>query len=194
MKKIIKDQQGFTMIELIVSISIIVALTIMFVANYHNNNQRTDLIMSSQNLVSNIHLAQNNALGLVKYNSIVPAGGWGVSLDATTNSYTVFADLQKPGTAGYMKYDSSTEGIVSDGARLVHLPAGIVISNIAIPGNSSLTSANVTFLPPDPETNIYNPATGATSTDLTIQLKATGDNSIRTIKVNFLGLAEALQP
>jgi hypothetical protein len=62
-------------------------------------------------------MAQNNALGLVKYGSYgVPAGGWGLHI-STDGSYTIFADLNDPESVGYKKYDSSTEGEEENGAR-----------------------------------------------------------------------------
>ncbi len=188
-----QQQKAFTMIELLVSISIIIMLTIMFVANYHSSNKRTDLIMTAQNLVANIHLAQNDALGLVKYGGAVPAGGWGLHLSTATSTYILFADLNAPGTTDYMSYQAVTEGKINNGARLVQLPPGIVISKIQVSKNNSSRSvaqADITFLPPDPQTNIYDSGTGATSTKLFIQLKETSNNSLKTVEVNFLGLAE----
>ncbi len=187
--------RAFTMIELVVSISIIMMLTIMFVANYHSSNKRTDLIMASQNLVANLHLAQNNSLGLVKYAGVVPAGGWGLHFNKASSTYVLFADLQAPGHSGYMVYNSSIEGDIDFGARFIKLPLGIVISNLQTSRanqNFSVSQVNVSFLPPDPQTNIYNPVSGATSTQLTIQLKETSSNVTKTIKINFLGLAEVI--
>ena len=184
----LKNKKGFSLAELIVSLGIIMMMMIVFMANYKNSNKRTDLVMTAQTMVADIHLAQNNALGLVKYNGTVPGGGWGISFDKTGNSYTLFADLNNPGTAGYLSYSTSTEGNVSYGARVVNLSAGISITSLKL-GVTSVDSANVTFLPPDPKTNIYSG--GATSTVLEIQLQdKSSASSTKTVRVNFLGLAE----
>jgi len=188
-------KRGFTIIELVVSISIITMLTVLFVTNYHSNNKRTDLIMAAQNLVASLHLAQNNTLGLVKYGGSVPAGGWGIILNtasSSNNSYLVFADLDAPGTSGYLDYDPSAEGDISSGARLITLPPGIIISSLKTPEDSSIGQAQVSFLPPDPQTNIYNSDNSSTSTKLTIELKEAVNNSVKTVQVNFLGLAEVI--
>ena len=189
-RKLIVNKKAFTMVELIVSISIIALLTTLFVANYHNNNGRTSLIMTAQNMVANLHLAQNNALGLVKYNGLVPAGGWGISFNKASSTYVLFADRNGPGISGYLKYNPDTEGNVSYGARKITLPPGIVISKLSTKQASSTDRVNVTFLPPDPQTNIYDLDSASTSTSLTIQLKEARTNSIKTVKVNFLGLIE----
>lgn len=185
-----KERFGFTLIELVVSIGIIMMVTVLFISNYKSSNKRTDLVMTAQEMVSDLHAAQNNALGLVKYNNIVPAGGWGISFDTTKNYYTLFADLNAPAMLGYMDYDSSSEGNVNYGARVTNLSSNVAIASLKI-GNSYVAKANVTFLPPDPVTNIYSD--GATSTVIEIQLKDLNNpNSIKTVRVNFLGLAEVI--
>jgi len=195
-----KIKPAFTLIEMVISISIITIVTALFIVNYHSANKRTDLTMAAQNLVSDLHLAQNNALGLVKYglgsSAAVPPGGWGISFATSTNSYTLFADLDAPGDPGYLNYDPPTEGIIDYGARTTSLPAGISIIELRTfraDGGSDLNSqANVTFLPPDPITNIYRVDTAGTSTAIEIKLQETQNNSIKTIRVNFLGLAEVI--
>jgi len=188
LKNFLKKQKGFTLIELIVSIGIITMMTVIFIANYRTSNKHTDLVMSAQTIVSDIHVAQNNALGLVKYNGGVPAGGWGINFDQTKNYYTLFADLNAPGNLGYMIYDPFSEGNITYGARQTNLSSNIAIASLKV-GNNYVTNATVTFLPPDPTTNIYG--NSATSTVLEIKIKDVNNaNSIKTIRVNFLGLAE----
>ncbi len=191
LNNIYNKKKAFTLIEMVISISIIVIITAVFVVDYHSTNKRTDLIMAAQNLVADLHLAQNNSLGLVKYNNSVPAGGWGIHFDASSTSYTLFADLDAPpvGT-GYLQYDPNTEGNVDYGARTTILPDNIKILELKTNGADLNQSVNVTFLPPDPITNIYRVNSGATSTSLEIKLQETQNNSTKTVRVNFLGLVE----
>ncbi len=192
-KKNLKGEKGaFTLIEMVVSLSIIVMVTALFIANYHSANKRTDIIMTAQNLVADMHLAQNNTLGLVKYNDAVPAGGWGLAFNVNQDYYTLFADLDAPGTSGYMSMDAATEANPDYGGRITRLPQGITISKLTTTGSTTNDAVNVTFLPPDPRTNIYRVAAAATSTALEIELKEAQNNSIKTIRVNFLGLVEVL--
>jgi type II secretory pathway pseudopilin PulG len=182
---------GLTFVEMIVSVSIIAFITAIFVTNYNTTNKRTDIVMSAQALVSDIHQAQNNSLGLLKYGDEVPAGGWGIHFDkAINNKYILFADLNAPGESGYRDY-SADEGDPNKGARVVSLPTQTEISALRVYSGANtnpVESASVTFLPPDPRTNIYS--SGATSTALEIDIKELRGNTIKTIKVNFLGLAE----
>ncbi len=200
-----KNNQGFTLVEMLTSIAIIVMITAIFTANYKTSNRRSDLIMTAQKLVADIHLAQNNSLGLVTYNDEVPAAGWGInfntSSDAEKSKYTVFADLSEPGynegntiippSAGYMNLDAG-EFEERFGARIVELPQGIVIDSLVV-GNGVTVSnttnlANVTFLPPDPRTNIFS--AGNIYDYVVIRLKDVNSGFVKTIRVNFLGLAE----
>ena len=186
------EGRAFTLLEMIVSVSMISFITVLFVANYRSANKRTDLIMTAQNLVADIHLAQNNTLGLVKYNDEVPAGGWGVAFDVSQNYYTLFADLDAPDTPGFLEMDAATEASPQYGARVTRLPEGISVSALTTVGMTGNDAVNVAFLPPDPRTNIYRIAANATSTALEIQLRETRNNSIKTVRLNFLGLVEVL--
>jgi len=178
-------KRGFTLIEMMVSLAVIAMVSVLFIANFHSANKRTDLILAAQSLVSDLHAAQNDSLGLTKYNGAVPSGGWGVSFAANANSYTLFADVDNN-----LQYSSSTEGNINYGARVTTLPPNISISQLQTSLASSTPAVNVTFLPPDPQTNIYDVNSGATSTLLTITLKESINNTTKTVQVNFLGLVE----
>ncbi len=200
--KLKRNKKGFTLIEMITSVSLIVIITAIFIANYRSSNKRSDLVMTAQKLVADIHAAQNNTLGLIKYGAEVPPGGWGIHFDENDPlKYVMFADLDRPAStdppdiysadAGFMSYDSTTEGDIDKGARVVELPQGISIVNLDIGGASDDSSiANVSFLPPDPKTNIFDGI--STSTFLEITLKEARENKTKTVRVNFLGLVEVI--
>jgi prepilin-type N-terminal cleavage/methylation domain-containing protein len=202
-EKLKLNKSGFTLLEMMTSISLIVIITAIFAANYRSNNKRTDLIMTSQTLVSNFHAAQNNTLGLIKYGDAVPAGGWGLYFDTTNPSqYILFADLNRPASdepgdvhaadPGFGNYDSSTEGDINKGARIVSLPAGVEISSIKTDSGTTLNSASITFLPPDPRTYISASSTALDA--IQVSLKDDRENTIKTVRVNFLGLIEVIDP
>lgn len=199
--KLKQNKNGFTLIEMITSVSLIVIITAIFAANYRLSNKRTDLIMTAQALVGNFHAAQNNTLGLIKYGDEVPAGGWGIYLNLDNpNQYILFADLDQPASdepgnihdadAGFARYDSEFEGEINLGARVIYLPEGVEISSIKSDGGTSFDSADITFLPPDPRTYI---TAGASSLDaVQISLKDIRGNTTKIVRVNFLGLIEVV--
>jgi len=183
-------KSGFTIIELIVSIGIIAMVTGIFLANYSSANRRTDLTMTAQKMVTDIRLAQNYALGLTRYGSSgslnVPLGGWGVHFDLQNygnNKYVIFADDN-----GDKLYESGEDNL-QYGAQVTVLPDNVVIDSIKL-GPTTSNKADITFLPPDPITTI----TGQSSSDssVTIVLKDTKTNTVKTVRVNFLGLAEVI--
>ena len=187
--KIPTSRAAFTLIEMTTSIAIIALVAVLFIANYHSSIRQTDLTMTAQKLVADIHAAQSDTLGLIKYNGLLPAGGWGLHFDTTQSSYVLFADLNAPGENGYTQYDPATEGQTAYGARTTDLSASIRISRLEL-GSQSVGQANVTFLPPDPQTNLVSG--NSSSTVLLIELKNQETNACRTVRVNFLGLAELL--
>jgi prepilin-type N-terminal cleavage/methylation domain-containing protein len=180
--KILAVQNGFTLIELIVSISIIAMMSGLFLANYHSTNESTELKMTAQKLASDIRLVQNYSLGSKEYGGNMPAGGWGIHLDRVSfpNSYILFADSD-----GNMQYDSG-ESDADKGGQTISLPVGVNVGDIDI--GSSVNSVDITFLPPDPITNIWDGSNAYNFVDI-ILIEENG-NMTRTVGVNFFGLIE----
>lgn len=180
-------KQGFTMIELIVSITIIALVTGLFLANYSSANRRTDLTMTAQKMVADIRLAQSYALGLARYGNSgslnIPDGGWGVHFDLQNygnNRYNIFADDDANTLYG------SGEADERFGAQIIYLPTNIIIYSISI-GNK----ADLTFLPPDPKTTINNGIVN-TNTSVDIVLRDVKTSTNKTVRINFLGLVEVI--
>ena len=184
--KIMKKRPGFTLIELIVSISVITIITAIFLANYRTATKRSDLRMTAQRVVSDIRLAQNYSLGLTSYGpegmKTPPTGGWGVVFDLANlgnKQYVIFADDNGN------KVFNAGESIESYGAVITKLPENTIIDSISI-GHR----VDVNYLPPDPIVTLSGSAGTHQSVD--IVLRDTQANQTKTIRVNFLGLAEVI--
>jgi len=182
-------KSGFTLIELLVSVGIIVMMTGIFLANYSTANRRTDLTMTAQKMVSDIRMAQNYSLGLARYGasgtSHVPPGGWGIHFDlAFNNQYTLFADDD-----GNTIFNNGEDDLGS-GAQTTALPANVIIDSIK--GPLAMTAMDVTYLPPDPITTITNRTNMATSSQVDISLKDLKSGTYKTVRINYLGLAEVI--
>lgn len=193
-KKIkVKFKAGYTLVELLVSLGVISMLTVIFLSNYHNADRRTDLIMTTQTLITDIRFAQSNALGLVRYNGEVPAGGWGIHMykfgeEPLNSKYILFADVNNNQQLDEGEADPSM------GGKEIDLPPDIDIYRFSLNGTIIQNDATITFLPPDPITNLR--VGSATGTDLQIILQEKLDSSVgnpsqyRTVGVNFLGLID----
>jgi prepilin-type N-terminal cleavage/methylation domain-containing protein len=135
MKKIIKNQSGFTMIELLTSIFIIAFVATTFTVSYQRANSRTKITMAAYKMASDIRMAQNYALGLKEkggYNS------WGIAASLNGTEYHLFSDVNGDDAFN----DDNTEK-----EQTFKLPGGIKISSIDMDC--------VLYEPPDPITYIW---------------------------------------
>jgi prepilin-type N-terminal cleavage/methylation domain-containing protein len=181
-----KFQKGFTMMELLVSVSIIALLMGIFITNYRGGSRQLELSLAAQKLASDIRLAQNKCLGSAEYNGAVPEGGWGIYFDKSVNNkrYLIFADLNNN-----KLYDVG-EATVDYGGMIEDLPANISVDNLKF-NVSNTTRLDITFVPPDPTTNIYNSSFSPATTTLgSIVLRESVNNSVSTVNVNSFGLIE----
>jgi len=175
------SQPGFSLVEVVTSLFIIVLITAVFLSNYKYAEKRTDLTMAAQNVVSDIHLAQSYAMGLAEYAGDVPVGGWGVHFDtasSTADRYFIFADVN-----GNQRYDSGEES-ANAGGRTSYFS-----SNVRLKQFSGVTNPlDIIFVPPDPLTIISGGSGTSTSADIVITENQ--NNTVKTVEVNFLGLVE----
>ena len=171
-KKILTNNSGFTLLELLASIFIIATMSGLFIVNYHNTNKRSELGAVKQKLASDIRLAQNYSLGSKTYDGLnTPKGGWGVHFKKNAPSeYIIFAD--KNNNRAYN---------INEAMETKTLPAGVFIDNLS-PGNT----VDIIFFPPDPV--IY--VNGDINTNALITLKENINNSTAAVSVNFFGLID----
>ncbi|MDD4332961.1 MAG: type II secretion system protein [Patescibacteria group bacterium] len=184
MKKF-ERKNGFTLVEMLVSVAVIVLITGIFLANYRASSQRADLIFAAQQMASDIRLAENYSLGLVNYGEgNFPIGGWGFYIDKSNNKYYIFADVD-----GDKSYTASpSEADKTKSAKEVIFPANIVVDSIQYGANFETSSEvlNITFLPPDPTVYIV----GTKYYNAKIVLKDVRNGLTKEIDINFFGLIE----
>lgn len=180
-------QKGFTVIEMIVSIGIIVVMTGLFLANYRTANQAAGLNAAAQKLASDIRLVQSYALGSKKDSTIIPAGGWGVYMQKNPpndTKYVIFADNGlSAGSSVPYDYDGSDSVV-----QTVSIPGDGNISIFSFSGFSTGgNSQSVVFLPPSSKVYFSGDlAVGAVE----IVLKDKRNNATKTVSINHFGLVE----
>lgn len=172
-----KNNDGLSLIELVVSIFIITMITGLFLANYHSAKLRNELLNTANLISGNIRTAQNNSLGMVKYSSSQPAVSWGVNFQtASPNQFIVFADIN-----GNNVYNAG------EAQNTQTLPAGIRISSLRAGTPLTGTSpVNIIFQPPNPKTIINNQDYSAAQ----ITIIDTKSGQTKNIDVNFFGLID----
>ena len=185
-EKLKYNNKGFTILELLVVIFIVALLSGTMLANYRQGNRSSELNMAANGLASDIRLAQNRTLGAVKYGTSTPDGGWGVHIDlASPKSYKIFAN-KNYNDGSNLEYDGPEESRSGKGGKNIKLGEEISITN-----TSEGSILDITFIPPDPETIIYNVNSNSTSTEAEITLETkTGDS--KKVKINAFGLIKVL--
>lgn len=122
-------QNGFSLIEMLVSIFILTIITTLSITNYRAGEKKNLLNLESNVLLSNIRKMQNMVLNGSKFEGKeMPFGGYGIHFE--NNGYTIFSD------------DNSNK--IYDAGEAV---SAVVLQKIslAVSGNNK----NLIFLPPN---------------------------------------------
>jgi len=93
MKKLINNlRAGFTLIEMVVVMSIVVIMSVALFANYREIGDQGRVSVFAGKVREDLYLAQNYSLAgkTTKYG--IP-NGWGINFNRNTNKYTIFSDL-----------------------------------------------------------------------------------------------------
>lgn len=180
------QKKGFTLPELLTSISIITLMTGLFLVNYRSTDRQTDLLLITQVMMSDLRVAQNYSLGLFEYEGEVPAGGWGVHFSTEIDvdekyKYKIFADLNDN-----KEYDDS-EAIIDLGGKVIEFPENIEIMSLEVDGEP-VNTLNLVFSPPDPRTYINGEYLDNSTAAITLHEKIGG--STTKVNINFAGLIE----
>jgi prepilin-type N-terminal cleavage/methylation domain-containing protein len=155
MKNIFKNNLGMTLMELMVSAGIIAIMSTLYIANYRTYDSSGELARVAHELVNDIRLMQNYALGLKKYDpgTGVPEmpTGWGIRMgnrpdDEEYREYRLYADRD-----GYLKYrHSQDDGASIELYRLVKFPPNIRVQEFDVDGENDRYFYFI-FSPPDPQ-------------------------------------------
>lgn len=146
-KKEIVNERGFTLMEAMVSISVIMIMSAVYLTSLKSTNQRIILDQAVAVLVSDLRLAQNMAMNIKEFNGKIPLGGYGVNISNST-SYIVFADCN----SSSHKYDNSANCGVSNNVdeKVTErtISQGVVIDSFK--DNNGNDINDIDFQPPHP--------------------------------------------
>ena len=170
--------RGYTLIELMVVITIIAIITAIVAANYHAGNRQVVLDMQVNEFAQDLRKMQEWSFAAHE----VPVGyspgrasmpGYGIYVAKDSESYYLYTDNDND-----KKYSSGDTV-----QQTVYLDSKLEITSC------SPSPASINFIPPDPITVITDHLTNSTSTvqaSVTFQIK--GASSKRTVVVNGAGL------
>lgn len=183
-RRIKTDQSGLSIAEVVVSFMILATMMALFLVNYRATRRRSNVIVASQKLVSDLRLAQSYALGSKKINGVVP-NGWGINfskINPENTKYVIYADLD-----GDYRLTNNDAAVAT-----VKLPDGVTINQNTINGSAS-NEINIIFSPPDPTTWVRPKTPGSTPPSSTAQAEVflwESGSDPKSVKVNFFGLIE----
>jgi len=184
------NKKGFTIVELLVSISIIIILLLVAVVNYRTGRQRLALERSAYKLAQDIRRVQEMAMAAEECTPPpescpeeggVPNGGYGIYFEQITpESYIIYAD------SGSLPEQYRYNGQVGEEETMetIDLEKEVEIQSV------TPLKASVNFIPPDPIVDLKDDA-GFPHENITIIIRLKADPSkTKTIKVNEAGLIE----
>ncbi|MBI4118793.1 MAG: type II secretion system protein [Parcubacteria group bacterium] len=165
--------EGFTLVEMMVIISIIGFMSVTLLSNQNKSSDRRKLVLETRRLSQDFRKVQNFAMSSTAYDcsGSAKAVPFGIILDTdVTDRYLIVADCNKDKI-----YDAGSDPIIST------VVFNSVMLDLLNPKNGS-NGLEVFFVPPLPSTAI-----NINETNATIRLKSLRNNSLKliiTIKSN----------
>jgi len=163
--KNLKFSSGFTLIEMLVTLGIVTALSAMVLGYSRKSETTTYLVREGDRIVFELRRAQNQAMLMLQQNSeSEKVCGWGIHieesilLDVPQKQFFLFADLcETGGSKGNEKYDSDEE------VETISLLKGVEIfqSNVS----------SVLFIPPEPRVKFEPSLNDGDNAKIQIRLK-----------------------
>lgn len=166
--------KGYTIVEILVVISIIVVLSAVILPAYRVFGSRFSLERSGHKLAQDIRRAGEMAMSAKEFSGTVPSG------------YGIYIDLAQ-GDAVYVLYaDKGDEKYGSDDSvvETIRLEEGVKIQSVFPPG-----SLSVNFKPPSPTIKIFGNSQWNTTAIIVLCL-VDDPLKTKTITVNTAGLIE----
>ena len=174
--------KGFTIIELLVTMSVIAIVSGIALLNFHTGNENLALQRAANKVAQDIRRAAD--LSIQAEQDTYCGGtlsGYGLYADmVTTDSYIMYANCNGVAKEGY---DSSSDVIV----ETIVLDDSVVIKDISTPTNA----LGVSFFPPDPRAALCknDSCPGESSASITLALK--GDPSkTKVVQINKGGFPD----
>lgn len=165
-----KNCRGYTLVELLVSVAIMLAISGATLVYFRYGNKNWALTRAAQKLSQDVRRASNMALSAPKIAQVdcstCPAGGcqprgYGVYFNSASpgTSYVLFGDMD-----GNNSYDAPT-GCYS-ATKDVIIETISIESDIKILSLVPVDSFSVVFVPPDPTTNFSSGSSGTINLSL----------------------------
>jgi len=168
------DNSGFTLLEILIAISIIILMTGLVMTNYHSSQKELALQRAAYKFSQDVRRAAEMAMAAKQISGSFP-DGYGLYLDQSWGSYyKLYAD--ENGDERYNGSDTELETI--------YLEHGIIIKN----ANPAVFSVN--FRPPAPIVKLKDGGGGNKDwVEVTFSLES-DPSKTKVIRINGIGMVE----
>lgn len=180
-----KESKGFTFLELMVTVGMIVIVLTASAVSYRQSTRRMEVTLVAQQLAGDIRLMESYAASSRQHLN-----------DQKRNIWGVYADKNKSGQ--YVLYTSDSDGLYADANlyRKVLLPKQVILSAVgcidASGNKTEKTDGAVAFIPPDPSVKFANGASTCPS-GVYFTLKDRISNVTKDVTANYFGLVDILR-
>lgn len=166
--------KGFTVVEMLVVLSIIGIITGMVIFNVGSQQRNSALLRSAQNLSLNLRRIQNFALSSKTFKTSGVPCGWGIHFNGVgSKSYVIFADKAASVNCSDRDFARAADG--SEDFENINLDAQITVSSLS--GGLS----DIVFSPPEPSV-VFIPNQTTVSVILSNR-----DSATREVRINKTG-------
>ena len=171
---------GFTLIELMITVSIIAIVVTASLAGYAGGEKKSNLEGGIRILEANMNLARGNFLSGLRYAGAPSLGGWGMHFDVSTSTYTLFADTNNNGV-----YDAG-EAIIGSGGQKFDLGQGLNFSQIDLGNTLDIDFYGTST----PRASLISG--GTSSSTACVEIAEISTNRVAGIRINDFGFFEVV--
>lgn len=133
--------KGFTLIEILVVVSIIIVLSVIVLADYEFGGYQLALQRSVHKFAQDIRMTEEMAMSARSFEGGIPGGGFGIYVEHQSSTYYLFADTNSNGV-----YNSN------EIVEVLELENNTEIAQICLDPLTCncLNDLSIVFIPPDP--------------------------------------------
>lgn len=169
------SKRGFTIIEMLVVIAIIVIISGFLVINFRKGQEGGRLQRSAQQIAQSIRKVQSMALSSTEFGGSVPQEGYGIRFRTQDlTSYLLFADTSGDSSCDYPGAGSNISSATLE--KDIEIDSLYTYTTAPGTGMTSRPVIHICFIPPDPKTAI-SPAGGGVG-GMVVNIRKKGANCV----------------
>jgi len=180
------DRRGFTMVEVVIMLGIIVIVSAVVLANFPGVSASINLQRSVQQLALWFRQAQNQALAVRQvqgpFGPVVPPGVGVYISTADPTHYIIFADICPSAPNNNKIYDAGCDIVI----ETVGLERGVRIMELTDEDAQNQSAVSVVFTVPEAVATVYN-TSSSIGEFILVKLRTDSGGFIRSVRARTSG-------